>query len=132
MIDAHELRLGNYVLHKSANKISKVQCTFQHFELLAKGEAATFYPVLLKPEILEQCGFVENKEYALLPDAREFMLVLPVIGSNKNELFAYMKNNKECFARATVNGLVASNNLYHLHSLQNIYFALTGTELLIK
>ena len=132
MINANELRMGNYVLHKVANKVSKVQCSYAHFQLLAAGDAASFYPVILNPDVLEQCGFVENKEYSLLPTAREFIIALPVMGSNKNEIYAYVKNNKECFARVGVNGLVASNNFYHLHSLQNVYFALTGEELIIK
>lgn len=132
MINAQELRLGNIILHKANNKISRVPCSYQHFELLAKGEAATMYPVVLKADILEQCSFIENKDYALYPEAREFILALPVIGNNKNEIFAYIKNNGECFGRASVNGAVASNNFYNLHQLQNLYYALTGEELPIK
>lgn len=109
-----------------------VPCTFLHFDLLAKGEEKSFYPVLLKPELLEAAGFKENKEYALYPQAREFILTLPVIGSNKNELVAYLKSNKESFGRAMVNNLAASNNFYHLHQLQNLYFSLLGEELNIK
>jgi hypothetical protein len=88
--------------------------------------------VVLKAEILEKCGFVENKDYPLLPDAREFILVLPIIGNNKNEIRAYIKNNKECFGRVTVNNLPVSNNFYHLHQLQNVYFALTSEELKVN
>lgn len=106
-----------------------VRCTFEHFDLLAKGEAKMLYPVILKAELLEKWGFRENKDYPLAPGAREFILTLPVIGSNKNEVFAYVKSNGECFGRASVNGLPASNNFYHLHQLQNLYFALTGEEL---
>ena len=132
MINGQELRLGNLILHKVNNKIVRVPCSYQHFELLAKGDAAFMYPVVLKADILEQCGFEENKDYALYPEAREFILLLPVIGNNKNELFAYIKNNGECFGRASVNGAVASNNFYNLHQLQNLYYALTGEELPVK
>ena len=109
-----------------------VKCSYEHFDLLAKGGAATFYPVVLKAELLEKSGFVENKKYALLPDAREFVLLLPVIGNSQNELRAWIKNNGECFGRAMIDATVASNNFYHLHQLQNLYFALTGQELAIK
>lgn len=132
MIKAEELRLGNIILQKQLGKISTVKCAYAHFELLAKGQYKDLYPVVLKAELLEKCGFIENMDYPLLPDAREFILALPVIGSNKNEIFAYIKNNKECFARAAVNGLPASNNFYNLHQLQNVYHALTGTEMPIK
>lgn len=132
MIAAHELRLNNYILQKANNRIGMVACSFLHFELLAKGESKDLYPVVLKPELLEKCGFTENKDYPLLPQAREFLLVLPVSGGGKNEIYAYAKSNKECFGRAVVNGVPASNNFHHLHQLQNLYFALTGEELPIR
>jgi hypothetical protein len=132
MIKANEVRLGNYILQKINNRIVPVSCAFQHFELLQNGNTKDIYPVTLKAEILEKAGFLENKDYPLLPDAREFILALPVIGNNKNEIRAYIKNNKECFGRAVVNGLPVSNNFYHLHQLQNLYFALTNEELEVK
>lgn len=132
MINTNELRPGNYVLHKTGVRIIPVKCSLQHFERLAKGEAKDFFPVVLKADILQQCGFIENKDYALLPEAREFKLTLPVIGNSKNEIFAYIKNNKECFGRATLNSLPISNNFYYLHQLQNLYFALTGEELTVN
>lgn len=132
MINMQELRLGNTVLQKMTGRISTVRLDYRHFELAAAQGAKDFFPVVLKAEVLEQCGFAENKDYPLLPDAREFILVLPIAGSNKNELRAYIKNNKECFGRAMINGLPASNNFYQLHQLQNLYFALTGQELAMK
>src|SRR6187402_206835 len=122
MINTNELRLGNYILQKVSNRIVTVKCTAQHFELLNTGNEKDMYPVILKAELLEKAGFLENKDYPLLPDAREFILVLPVIGNHKNEIRAYIKNNKECFGRAVVNGLPVSNNFYHLHQLQNLFF----------
>ncbi|HEV7622117.1 MAG TPA: hypothetical protein VGO09_10300 [Flavisolibacter sp.] len=132
MIAPSEFRIGNYLLQKLNNKIIQVQCNYQHFEMFARGDINNFYPLLLKAELLEKCSFIENKKYALLPDAREFMLTIPVIGKNKNEIVAYIKNNKECFGRAVIDNLPASNNIYHLHQLQNLYFALTSEELAVK
>ena len=132
MINASELRLGNTILHKSNGKISMAPCDYVHFDLLSKGDTASFFPVVLKPELLSKCGFTENKDYPLAPQSREFILVLPVIGSNKNEIYGYVKNNGECFVRATVNGAVVSNNFFHLHQLQNLHFSLTGQELQVK
>ncbi|HJW15745.1 MAG TPA: hypothetical protein VJ499_01415 [Flavisolibacter sp.] len=129
MIDANELRLGNYIMQKVNTRIITTRCTLQHFELIAKGQDKDMFPVVLKATVLEGAGFLENKEYPLCPQAREFKLQLPVIGNNKNEILAYIKNNKECFARAMVNGLPVSNNIFQLHQLQNLYYALTGEEL---
>ncbi|MCW3074389.1 MAG: hypothetical protein JWP69_1458 [Flaviaesturariibacter sp.] len=132
MIKAQEFRLGNHLLHKQNGRISVVPCGSLQMELIAKDDTKDLFPVVLKAEILQRCGFAENKEYALLPQAREFSLQLPVIGNNKNEIFAWIKSSGECFGRATVNGLPVSNNFYHLHSLQNLYHGLTGEELTIK
>ncbi len=127
MIIASELRMGNYILHKSGVRIVPVKCTLQHYELLAKGLAKAMFPIPLKADVLQKCGFKENKDYYLLPEAREFILTLPVKGGNKNEIHAY--NSKEMYGRAVVNDLISSNHFYHLHQLQNIYFALVGEEL---
>jgi len=132
MIKVNELRLGNYILQKINNRIVPAKCTHQHFQMLDTGNGKDIHPLILKAEILEKSGFLENKDYPLLPDAREFILALPVIGNNKNEIRAYIKNNKECFARAAVNNLPVSNNFYHLHQLQNVYFALTNEELKVS
>ncbi|MGZ5286491.1 MAG: hypothetical protein ACXWB9_04860 [Flavisolibacter sp.] len=132
MINPSELRLGNLVLYKTGTRIIPVPVDFSHMEIMGKGDVASFFPVLLKPEWFEKAGFVENKKYALLPDAREFICALPVQGNQENEIYGYMKNNKECFARATVNKVPISGNIFHVHGLQNLYHALTGEEMKIK
>jgi hypothetical protein len=129
MINFAELRIGNYILHKTGVRILPFRCSFQHFELNEKGQAKDMFPVVLKADILEKAGFTETRKYALLPEAKEFVMALPVIGNSENEIRAYIKNNKECFARATLNNLPISNNIYNLHQLQNLYYALTGKEL---
>lgn len=127
MINALELRLGNYVLYKSGVRILPVRLGFEHLELLSKGQSNLFFPVQLKPDVLQKCGFSENKEYALLPEERQFILTLPVIGNNENKIIAFV--HKEIYARAVVNDLVITNHFYNLHQLQNVHYALTGKEL---
>jgi hypothetical protein len=129
MINVNELRLGNYLLQKINNRITTVKCGYPHFALVSTEGTKNLYPVVLKAEILRDCGFVENTEYSLLPNAHEFILPIPVIGSQSTEIRGYIKSNKECFARAMINGFPASNNFFHLHQLQNLFFALTGEEL---
>ena len=129
MIKTQEFRLGNYLMHKTGVRVLTVRCTLEHFALMAKGGEKEMYPVLLSAPVLEKCGFAENKKYALLPESREFIRVVPVMGSGDIELRAYIKNNKECFGRAMLNGVPVSNNFFHLHQLQNLYQALTGQEL---
>lgn len=129
MIKSSEYRLGNYLMHKTGVRILTVRCTTEHFAVMAKGGEKDMFPVLLSAPVLEKCGFSENKKYALLPESREFLLPLPVMGGGETEIRAYIKNNKECFGRAMLSGVPVSNNFHQLHQLQNIYFALTGTEL---
>lgn len=132
MVKSNEFRIGNFIMHKTGVRILTVPCTFQHFELMAKDGGKDLFPVVLSPAILEKYGFVENKKYALLPESREFILVLPVMGSGDIEIRAYVKANKECFGRAMMNNLPLSNNFFQLHQLQNLYQALTGKELEVK
>ena len=119
-------------MQKTGVRILTVRCSLEHFALMAKGGEKDLYPVVLSAPVLEKCGFAENKKYALLPASREFILVLPVMGSGDMEMRAYIKNNKECFGRVMLNGVPVSNNFHHLHQLQNVYFSLTGEELPVK
>jgi hypothetical protein len=129
MIDPSSLRLGNYILHKKGVRIFPVKCSLEHFELLAKGMAKDMFSIALKADVLKKCGFIENGKYYQLPDVREFILTLPIKGNNSNEIRAYVGNNSEPYARATVNELIITNNIHQLHQLQNLYYALTGAEL---
>lgn len=132
MVKSNEFRSGNYLLHKTGVRILTVPCTFEHFALMAKDGGKDLFPVALSAKILEGCGFAENKKYPLLPESREFVRVLPVMGSGDIAIKAYVKNNKECFARAMLANVPLSNNVFHLHSLQNLFFALTAEELSVR
>ena len=131
MVNPKEFRPGNYLMQKQGHRVVTVACGFEHYELMAKG-SKDFYPLVLKPEWFERSGFVENKNYPLLPSAREFKLAMPVKGSHKNEIHAYVKSNGECFAKAMLDDQPASNIVYHLHQLQNLYYAITGEELEVR
>lgn len=131
MIDVTTLRLGNFILHKGGVRILPVAIGLQHFELLAKGMAKDMFPIKLSAENLKKCGFIENVKYYQHPEVKEYILTLPVKGENNNEIRGYVPATTP-FARATFNEHMISNNIYHLHELQNLYYALTGTELEVK
>lgn len=117
------------MMQKQNHRIVTVPCGYSQFELMSKGGLKDFFPVVLKAEVLTACGFSENKDYALLPTARQFILVLPVNGSQQHSIHAFIKSNGECFARAMQENNASSNPVYHLHQLQNLYYALTGEEM---
>lgn len=132
MINPSEFRIGNYLMQKKQHRVVTLPCDLSHFEMMATGLQKDLFPVVLKPELLVQCGFTENKDYPLLPSAREFLLLLPVQGSGQQGLQAYVKSNGECFARAFVEKTAVSNPVFHLHALQNLYQALTGKEMTVR
>jgi hypothetical protein len=129
MIKTTEIRWGNQVLYKHHGRITTVACTPAHFVLMDGAEAASFFPIVLKAELLLQHGFIENKKYPNYPQSREFRLALPIKGTARHELLAYVRSNGECLAWAVADMIVVCNPVYHLHQLQNLHFALTGVEL---
>jgi len=132
MIEMREFRPGNFLMHKQQHRIVTVPLGADQLLLMARGELKDLHPVVLKPEWFTRCGFIENEDYPLRPGAREFMLPLPVPGSQQNEIRGWVKTNGECFARAVTNNLPVSANVFQLHNLQNLYFSLTGKELEIS
>jgi hypothetical protein len=131
MVNPNEFRQRNFLMQKVDHRVLTVPCDFSHVDLMAKG-GKDLFPVVLKAEWFEKSGFVENKKYPLLPTAREFKLAMPVKGNHKNEIHAYVKSNGECFAKAMTDDAPASNPVYHLHQLQNLYYSLTGEELQVR
>lgn len=128
MVRAEELRCGNKVL--ISTEISDVTCisvdgisassktahyAFEPFEFVQ--------PIPLTPEILVKCGFEDwsgDTQYG------KFGLVMNDI----NIIFAY-KIKEKIFERVDVDEF----SIYHInyiHQLQNLYFALTGEELIIN
>jgi len=78
-------------------------------------------PILLTPEILEQCGFIYKHNHNSDGDENEWM---------EHERFDYL-----CYKDGVINLLHGRLNitlLTCLHELQNLIFALTGEELQIK
>lgn len=119
MIRANEFRIGNWVEARDGKNKSYVQVDgflFWHFQLAnADGgqaiEINSVYPIPLTSEILEACGF-ELKEDRYFEKGR---VVIYDFGGGIYTLYQYVLPE-----------------IKYLHQLQNLYFALTGTELEIK
>ena len=104
MIQANEYRLGNYVY--VIDQIKEV--SIYHLKNMEVGNI--FYkPIPLTEDILLKCGFAG---FAMLINDGDKFEVSPILGC------------------AWYEALLISNRVTYLHQLQNLYFALTGEELI--
>jgi len=138
MIDPKQLRIGNWVLVEIAKSLGETEVKYRServdsifvdginmewdHEMSDYTHAEKVRPILLTPEILEKCGFSD----------RGFTNV----GFFKN----YWLPNKWTICYCIKTTEIHTSGLYYaahandievkyLHQLQNLYFALTGTEL---
>ena len=139
MIDARELRIGNYVCCRigieNAKKYSPFgvivsvseahTCAINYNvppeirSLFYKGKFEDdFNPIPLTEEILIKCGFV--KVGYSNPHTTQWKLGDILIGFCNGTIY---------FDYININGVKKGCCYQHLHHLQNLYFALTGHEL---
>lgn len=107
MIQETELRIGNWVIWNEDETFMQIGPT----SFLLPDER--FNPIPLTPEILEQCGIQNNK----IPLRNGNWLVIPEL--------KWVDIQKD-------ENLTLRVRCEFLHQLQNLYFALTGTELEVK
>lgn len=111
MINANELRIGNAVSDPiGLDKMVSIEV----LQNIRKGLKYTGIP--LTPEILEKCGFVMHKTSQLW---------------RKDNFYLHhylISDNEYCFKYSDF----TSSSIQYLHQLQNLYFALTGEELIYK
>lgn len=126
-MEARELRIRNKVLHNG--KIKTVHCItntsvsfFIGYDPKNREMTQCFLysgieSVLLTPEILEKCGFEKRNGYHILVSANHRLSYYD--DTDEWELCHYSK----------LDYIQIPVYPKHLHQLQNLYFALTGTEL---
>lgn len=118
MIAANELRIGNLVKLETG-KI--VPINISGISAINAGYLRV-YQTPLTPEILEKCGF----NYKELNHNKIWIKSLNVFGFSIN---LYVHDEKIFFSPFELNWEI---EIKYLHQLQNLYFALTGTELEFK
>lgn len=121
MIQPNELRIGNwfyvhcYGLDPWEYGLTETKIEMHHF---CGFENHQFEPIPLTPEILEKAGFSSGSEIYYTLD---FFVITKSIDHQTWEF-----KIKTSWAENRTIGL------RYVHQLQNLYFALTGTELEIK
>ena len=119
MINANELRIGNYLIAQEPEHNGKAFAIDAGDILeIRKGTNTYKYATIpLTPEILEKCGFrwYDNEWYEIKDKVH---LSVSVEGAG----YIYFGKGEYLF----------KSNIKHLHQLQNLYFALTNNELNIQ
>ncbi len=130
MINDNELRLGNYVYYgESIRQITMLQHSPQRMaigvdNLITLHERIS--PIPLSGELLVKCGFVLKNEDDFFPYYR-------IKHTRINELVEY-KFDISTIGDDEWRWIDGNANVpfYYLHQLQNLYFALTNSELPIN
>ena len=112
MIQVNELRIGSWVKHNGET----IQVKPYHFEVFMNSESKPANAIPLTEEILLKCGYVKNGGWY---DSVELKLDI-----FKDYKFFYIEDVED--------HTEIRKPIKHLHQLQNLYFALTGTELKIE
>lgn len=114
MIQANELRIGNYIIRANGFPSAVSAYDFEHTNFQETN------PIPITPEILEKCGFDLTQwfcegSYKIREDKSDMLYGWTFVVRNANHdreiEFGYFK---------------------YVHELQNLYFALTGEELEIE
>lgn len=107
-----ELRIGNWVSYPMGGN-----CQIQSGREIDAFDKNTPSPIPLTPEILEKIGFHKYRYWWTRP----------------NNTFNFEEwTNDELGLYLHVNEHKVGQHIKYLHQLQNLYFALTGTELQIN
>lgn len=130
-INAKELRIGNWV-KGPLGEVMQVDI-LGHLEepdyVHARNENTCgqngFEPIPLTPEILEKCGFSNNGEY-------DYFMKDEYDDDNKKIILHDMTDVDEAFEVYIYKHKHFLTTIKYLHKLQNLYFALTATELEVK
>jgi hypothetical protein len=114
MIQANELRIGNYVYDVGGQPSKVVRLTEEKIPLAS--------PIPLTPEILEKAGFIQHHDDCYLQP----IYIKKIFG---NPPFVW-----GVYPEVLGSGIVINDamQLHYVHQLQNLYFALTGEELPIE
>lgn len=141
MINANELRIGNWVKKHSSDKPTCIS-GITNVDIRFSNGTASFVnyidPVLITSEILEKAGFDIGRSN----DMYDRIIYSIQIANNTALYFDAHKdwmrddNYVEWYLSYEWNNNHFKNDFWnkpqYLHQLQNLYFALTGSELIIN
>jgi hypothetical protein len=135
MIKANELRVGNYFyLNTIDENCQPVKILTQANSMFIRdcehyGEKWTGEPIPLSEDLLLRLGFVRiNHSWSLNDGSENYHYE---INGNERHFLLYFNGRQFSANDGKLSSFRYENNK-HLHQLQNLYFALTGTELTLN
>jgi hypothetical protein len=126
MIKASDLRVGNWLLLDTGVCLPSPHCIMaKDIYDISEGKITlnALEPILLTPEILEKAGFEKEDKDNVVWFRKQPLLIEFVDYYNMGYSARFIINQEE------------SRLIYkidHLHQLQNLYYALTNSELTIN
>lgn len=129
---ANELRIGNVIWDDSRRKIKWVNHRVIS-DLASNNNPLPYSPIPLTPEILKKCGFVKGvffkkecyvMEYLRPLESLPPSQIISLVKITRPNEYSFIIQHEENKMR------VAITSAKHLHQLQNLYYALTGEELI--
>lgn len=145
MIRANELRIGNFVLHEGriahvlyfTSKRIALKLDYSTVKITAKKnfEEILIEPIPLTPAWFDKFGFTyENAYDCICWSVTSQDLKLEINQDDWSEDKGKTWNHYFCFNYWTdmKDSNYMKTNLLYVHQLQNLYFALTGEELMIQ
>jgi hypothetical protein len=124
---ASELRLGNYLIVPGIDRIVQVRLVcLSHFSCVDKdgivlGESVriNYQPIPLTEELLLKFGFEDDRDNLMILRKGVFEFYFDKVDKDGISLYEKWDGNFLC-------------NVEYVHEFQNLYFALTGEELVVK
>jgi hypothetical protein len=133
MIQANELRIGNWVIDHGGNNNIVQGIHGSGSVRFIDGEVCAvdkLNGIPLTPEILEKCGFEENENQTLYLGIDDYGLNWLEIIKSPDGFYPVIYQWAEMSNETPQS--VHLNRVEYLHQLQNLYYALTGQELTFK
>lgn len=117
MIQLRELRIDNWVMLAGGTGVP-FQINAKSFCRFTRGIETDYEPIPLSPSVLEDCGFDYDYDHA----EKWFSSDIGYLGKCEGGYSLIDSDGENSLAYV----------LQSLHQLQNLFFALTGTELIYK
>lgn len=119
---ATELRIGNYIDYTTEREIVTMQTTYEYIRLIHNGDK-NFKPIPLTEEWLLKFGFEIDKD----PET-----VFYEIRFDKTANYKFYLSRKIGFGIFYYENNFSITQINSVHSLQNLYFAITNEELIFE